>query len=112
MKSIKNSIFIITPLFYKLVYFFSVFNKNVIKYIYNFISFLFTHTTKRRTTNLKTKNNQNCQKIKLYGSPTTKELKKKHSSRPVGRAETVSQAERTHGKAMAGAQGSPTFACR
>ena len=31
------------------------------------------------TTNLKTKNNQNCQKIKLYGSPTTKELKKKHS---------------------------------
>ena len=36
-------------------------------------------TTKRRTTkNLKTKNNQNCQKIELYGSPTTKELKKKH----------------------------------
>ena len=32
-------------------------------------------TTKRRTTkNLKTKN-QNCQKIELYGSPTTKELK-------------------------------------
>ena len=49
--------------------------------------------TKRRTTNLKTKNNQNCQKIKLYGSPTTKELKKKHSSRPVGGAETGS-----HGK--------------
>ena len=50
------------------------------------------HTTKRRTTtNLKTKNNQNCQKIKLYGSPTTKELKKKHSSRPVGGAETGSQ---------------------
>ena len=42
------------------------------------------HTTQRRTTNLKTKNNQNCQKIKLYGSPTTKELKKKHSSRLVG----------------------------
>ena len=37
-------------------------------------------TTKRRTTaNLKTKNNQNYQKIELYGSPTTKELKKKHS---------------------------------
>ena len=46
------------------------------------------HTTKRRTTtNLKTKNNQNCHKIKLYGSLTTKELKKKHSSRLVGRAE-------------------------
>ena len=36
------------------------------------------HTTKRRTTNIKTKNNQ---KIALYGSPTTKELKKKHSFR-------------------------------
>ena len=42
-------------------------------------------TTKRRkTTNLKTKNNQNCQKIELYGSLTTKELKKKHSSILVG----------------------------
>ena len=38
-------------------------------------------TPKRRTTtNLKTKNNQNCHKIELYGSPTTSELKKKHSS--------------------------------
>ena len=45
-------------------------------------------TNKRRTTNLKTKNNQTCQKIKLYGSPTTKELKRKHSSRLVGGAET------------------------
>ena len=45
-------------------------------------------TTKRRTTtNLKTKNNQNCQKIKFYGSLTTKELKKKHMSIPVGGAE-------------------------
>ena len=44
-------------------------------------------TTKRRaTTNLKTKNNQNCQKIELYGSLTTKELKK-HSSRLVGGTE-------------------------
>ena len=50
------------------------------------------HTTKRRTpTNLKTKSNQNCQKIELYGSPTTKELKKKHSSRLVGGVETSSQ---------------------
>ena len=40
------------------------------------------HTIKRRTTtNIKTINNQNCQKIKLYGSLTTKELKKKHSFR-------------------------------
>ena len=43
---------------------------------------LFPCTSKRRTTtNLKTKNNQNCQEIELYGSPTTKELKKKHSPR-------------------------------
>ena len=50
------------------------------------------HTTRRWTkTNLKTKNNQNCQKIELYGSLTTKELKKKHSSKPVGGAETGSR---------------------
>ena len=46
------------------------------------------HITKRRTTtNLKTKNNQKCQKIKLYGSLTIKELKKKHSFSLVGGAE-------------------------
>ena len=50
------------------------------------------HAAKRRIlTNLKTKNNQSCQKIKLYGSLTTKELKKKHSSRLVGRGEMGSQ---------------------
>ena len=79
------------------------------------------HTTKRRTTtNLKTKTNQNWQKIKLYGSPTTKELKKKHSSRPVGEAEMGSQAERTQSNAVAGRPGkvvacrlgSPIFVCR
>ena len=59
-------------------------------------------TTKRRaTTNLKTKSNKNCQKIELYGSPTTKELKKKDSHIPVGGAETGSQAERTWGKVAA-----------
>ena len=48
-------------------------------------------TNKRRTTtNLKTKNNQNCQKIELYGSLITKELKKKHSSRLVRGVETGS----------------------
>ena len=53
-------------------------------------------TTKRRiTTKLKTKNNQKCYKIELYGSPTTKELKKKHPSRPVGGAETGSRVEDT-----------------
>ena len=59
----------------------------------------FLNTTKRRITmNLKTKNNQNCQKIKLYGSLTTKKLKKKHSSRLVGGVETGSWVERTQGK--------------
>ena len=69
------------------------------------------HTTKRITTNLKTKNNQNCQKIKLYESLTTKELKKKHSSRLIGGAETGSWAERS-GKATAGGWGSPIFVYR
>ena len=31
-----------------------------------------------------TKNNQNCQKIELYGNLATKELKKKYSSRLLG----------------------------
>ena len=34
---------------------------------------------------------QNFQKVKLYGSPTTKELKEKHSFRLVGGVETGSQ---------------------
>ena len=42
-------------------------------------------------TNLKTKNKQSCHNIKLYGSLTTKELKKKHSSRLGGGLETGSQ---------------------
>ena len=63
-------------------------------------------TTKRRTTtNLKTKNNQNCQKIELYGSPTIKELKKKHSSRPVGGVEMGNWVERTCDTATAGGLG-------
>ena len=44
-------------------------------------------TAKRNiTTNLKTINNQNCQKIKLHGTPTAKKLKKKstRTTRPVG----------------------------
>ena len=75
------------------------------------------HTTER--TNLKAKNNQKCQKIELYGSLTTKELKKKHSPRLVGGAETGSQAERTGSEAAAGGPdeaaagraGGPTFSC-
>ena len=41
-------------------------------------------TTKRTTTSIQAKNNQNCDKIELYGSLTTKELKKKHSFRLIG----------------------------
>ena len=81
------------------------------------------HTTKRRTTtNLKTQCNQNGQKIELYGSPTIKELKRKHSSRLVGGIEMGSQGrEDSHqssgwktraGKAAAGRVGSPTFTSR
>ena len=53
------------------------------------------------TTNLKTINNQKCQKIKLHGILTTKELKK-HSLRLVGgqRRENGSPADRTHSKAV------------
>ena len=77
-------------------------------------------TTKRRTINLKTKSNQNCQKIELYGIPTTKELKKKHSFRVERGAEMGIRAERTRGKVeaggpgwvVAGRLGGPTFACR
>ena len=58
-----------------------------------------SHTTKRTIINFKTKNNQNCQKIKLYGNPTTKELKKKDSSRP------VRGVKRTCGKVTAGGLG-------
>ena len=78
------------------------------------------HSTKKTTTNLKTKNNRNCQKVKLYGSPTAKELKKKHSFRQVGGAETGSRGREdpeqdrgwwtTTGKVAAGGPGGPTFA--
>ena len=76
-------------------------------------------TTKRRTkTNLKTKNNKNCQKIKLYGSPTTKELKKKHSPRLVGEVETGEEDSEqgscwrtSTSEAVAGGAGGPTFEC-
>ena len=79
-------------------------------------------TTKRRTTtNLKTKNKQNCQEIKLYGSLTTKKLKKKHSFRLVGGAEMgrwggedLQQGcgwRTGMGEAAAGRSGGPTFTC-
>ena len=69
------------------------------------------YTTKRRTTtNLKTKNNQNCQIFKLHGSLTTKELNK-HSTRLVEGAEMAAEVERTHSQGGPVASGpvSPTF---
>ena len=40
--------------------------------------------------------------MELYGSLTTKEIKKKHSSRPVGGAEMGSWVERTRSNTAAG----------
>ena len=50
-------------------------------------------TTAKITTKLQNNYHQDCHKIKLYGSPTTKELKKSHSSRWVGGAEMHRDAE-------------------
>ena len=66
------------------------------------ISFTSLHNQKKETTILKTKNNQNFQKLELYGSTTTKKVKKKHSSRLVGGTEKEAGLERTLSKAMAG----------
>ena len=48
-------------------------------------------TTRIITTTLKTKNTQNCQKIELYGSLTSKDLKKPYSSIWVGGVEMGGQ---------------------
>ena len=50
-----------------------------------------SHNQKKDDNNLRTKNNKNWQKIELHGSLTTKEIKKKHSSRLVGAAERGSR---------------------
>ena len=65
-------------------------------------SFASSHNQKKDNNKFKTKNNQNCQKTELYGSLTTKELKKTGSSRPVEGMETGSGADRTQGKVVAG----------
>ena len=46
----------------------------------------------------------------MYGSPSTKELKKKHSSGLVGGEETGRQGGEDRGKAAAGGLGGPTLA--
>ena len=79
------------------------------------------HNQKKDKHKFKLKNNQNYQIIILYGSPKTKELKKKHSFRMVGGADMGSGAERMPGKAVADGQegevaasrpDGPTFTCR
>ena len=51
-------------------------------------------------------------KIKLCGSPTTEELKKKHSSRLAEGVEMCSPVREDQvGEAAAGGPGSPTFTC-
>ena len=60
---------------------------------------------KKDNNQFKNKINKDCQKVELYGNMIMKELKKKHSSRLVGGAET------THSKAVAGGQCSPTITC-
>ena len=52
---------------------------------------LFSQPQKELQLDLKTNKTQNCQKIELYVSLTTKDLKKPHSSRQVGRVEMTGQ---------------------
>ena len=67
------------------------------------------HITKRKTiTNLKAKNNQNCQKSNCM-EPDNQGVKKKRSFRPLGRAEMGNWEERMHRKAVARGPGNPTF---
>ena len=67
------------------------------------------HKTERGiTTNIKAKNNY--QKIDLYRSLTTEELKK-HSCSLVGGVKTGRQGGKTCNKAAAGGPDIPTFAC-
>ena len=64
-----------------------------------------SHNQNKDNNQFKNKKQPELTEIKLNGSLTTKELKKKHSSRPVGGAETGSQVERTHSKAVTGGPG-------
>ena len=60
--------------------------------------FASSHNQKRVTTNLKSINNQKCQKIKLHGAPTPKELKKQ-SNRKTRPVRTCSEAADSVGRA-------------
>ena len=78
-----------------------------------------SHATTKRITTKSKNNSQNFQKIKLYGSLTTKDLKKPQSSRWVGWAEMQrwGREVRRGGAAQRGSggggmgKGGPTFMC-
>ena len=53
--------------------------------------FASSHNQKKDNNKFKNKKQTDCQKIELYGNPTTKKVKKKHSSRLVGGAEMGSR---------------------
>ena len=58
--------------------------------------------TKRRNTTTEKQKTTRTDRKSNYGSPSTKEIKTKHSSRPEGGVGTGSQVERTLSKAAAG----------
>ena len=68
------------------------------------------HNQKKDNNKFKNRKTQNCQKIELYGNLTTKELKKKHLSRPVGGAETAASVEKTRSKVVAEGPGEAVLA--
>ena len=68
------------------------------------------HSHRELQLNLKTNDTQNCQKMELYGSPTTKDLKKPHSSGQVGEAGMQAK-RRSVTERGSGGMGSPTFTC-
>ena len=69
-------------------------------------------TTQRRiTTNLKTKINQNSQKIELHESPITKDVRNIHPDWQERQKWTAGM-ERMHSKEVADRPGGPTVTCR
>ena len=69
--------------------------------------FASSYNQKKDNNKFKNKNNQNCQKIELYGSLTIRDLKKKDSSKLVGGWRRTAGVEWTHGKVAAEGQAVP-----
>ena len=75
---------------------------------YENIPCLSAQLQKKLQLDYKTNITQKCQKIELYGSPTTKDLKKPHSSRLAGGVVTWRHAER-HIEVQRCGMGGPTY---